>query len=179
MLTEVIYQEGTETVLPQSLEVPVYSDCMNSAEVRLAKTVPRGMAAVGSFLFFGAAMAFFAGATLIWRGTFLDRVWDLNPRAYRQLGPLGKIVGIPFLFLGCALTLAGIGWLKRKPWGWRLAVAIIAVQVAGDLVNAVRGRIFEGLIGATIAGGLLFYLLRPSVRELFQHPEQKQLGPNA
>ena len=40
MLTEVIYQEGTETVLPQALKVPVYSDCMNSAEVRLAKLFP-------------------------------------------------------------------------------------------------------------------------------------------
>jgi hypothetical protein len=152
---------------------------MDSIEVRPAKAVPRGMTAMGSFLFFGAAMAFFAGATLVWRGTPLDRIWELNPRAYRELSPLGKMVGIPFLFLGCALTVAGLGWFKRKPWGWRLAVAIIAVQVAGDLGNAIRGRIFEGVIGATIASALLFNLLRPSVRELFQHPAQKHFGPNA
>jgi hypothetical protein len=48
-------------------------------------------------------------------------------------------------------------------------VAIIAVQVAGDLVNAIRGHIFEGLFGATIAGALLFYLLRPSMRAAFKH----------
>jgi hypothetical protein len=137
------------------------------------------MTAMGSFLFFGAAMAFCAGATLVWPGTPLDRIWELNPRAYRQLGPLGRMVGIPFLFLGYALTVAGVYWFKRKPLGWRLAVAIMAVQVAGDLGNAIRGRIFEGLIGATIAGALLFHLLRPSVRELFQHPAQKQFGPKA
>ncbi|HEY3769502.1 MAG TPA: hypothetical protein VGN44_12580 [Candidatus Angelobacter sp.] len=141
---------------------------MDSIEVRPAKAVPRGMTAMGSFLFFGAAMAFFAGATLVWPGTPLDRIWELNPRAYRELSPLGRMVGIPFLFLGCA-TLAGIGWFKRKPWGWQLAVAIIAVQVAGDLVNAIRGHIFEGLFGATITGALLFYLLRPSMRAAFKH----------
>ena len=110
MLTEVIYQEGTETVLPQALKVPVYSDCMNSAEVRLAKTVPQGMAAVGSFLFFGAAMAFFAGATLIWRGTFLDRVWDLNPRAYRAAWAARQNRGHPIFISGLRAYACG-HWL--------------------------------------------------------------------
>lgn len=131
------------------------------------------MTAIGIFLFFGALMACFAGATLVWRGTFLDHMWELNPRAYEQLGPFGKMVGIPFLFLGYALTTAGVGWFKRRFWGWQMAVLIISVQAAGDLVNAIRGRIFEGLIGVTIAGALLFYLLRPSVRAVFNHDVSK------
>ena len=67
-----------------------------------------GFTAAGIFLFFGASMAGLAATTLLWRGTVLDRLWDLNPTAYKQLAPLGGTVGILFLLLGAALTTAAI-----------------------------------------------------------------------
>ncbi len=90
------------------------------------------MTAIGIFLFFGTAMAFLAGTTLVWRGTILDRMWALNPRAYDELAPLGKPMGLLFLSLAVALALAAIGWLKRRQWGWRLAVAIIGTGGSGE-----------------------------------------------
>jgi len=126
-----------------------------------------GITVMGIFLFFGATMASLAGATLIWRGTTLDRLWLLNPRAYKELAPHGKAVGIPFLLLGIGLAVAGTGWFKRRLWGWRLAVCIIAIQVLGDLVNAFLGDLVRGGIGFIIAGALLIYLLRPEVRGAF------------
>ena len=122
---------------------------------------------MGIFLFFGATMASLAGATLMWRGTTLDRLWLLNPRAYKELAPHGKAVGIPFLLLGIGLAVAGTGWFKRRLWAWRLAVAIIATQVLGDLVNAFNGDLLRGGVGFVIAGLLLVYLLRPDVRAAF------------
>jgi len=127
-----------------------------------------GFVPVGIFLFFGAAMASLAGSTLIWRGTFLDRMWILNPRAYRQLAPFGRTIGILFLMLGVILALAAGGWLRHRLWGWRLAVIIIATQVLGDLVNAFRGNILRGGVGVAIAGALLLYLWRPHIRSRFQ-----------
>ena len=112
-------------------------------------------------------MASVAGTTLLWRGTVLERMWTLNPRAYKQLVPFGTAAGIVFLLLGLALSVAGAGWFKRRLWAWRLAVAIIATQVLGDLMNAVRGDLVRGAIGFTIAGALLFYLLRSEVRAAF------------
>ena len=126
-----------------------------------------GFTAVGLFLFFGAIMASLAAATLLWRGTALDRLWVLNPIAYEQLAPLGSVVGVFFLLLGAALTTAGIGWFRRRLWGWRLAVAIIAAQVLGDVVNCVRGDLLRGGLGVLIAGALLLFLLRPKVRATF------------
>jgi hypothetical protein len=126
---------------------------------------PSGFAAIGAFLFFGATMASLAAISLLWRGTSLDRIWNLNPTAYRQLAPLGRTVGILFLLLGTALALAGIGWFRRRLWGWRLAVAIIATQVAGDLLNCIRGDWLHGGIGVVIAGALLLFLLHPIVKE--------------
>lgn len=103
----------------------------------------RAVAAVGIFMAFGAFMAGLAGTTLTWRGTALDAIWGLNEPAYRQLAPLGRVVGPLFLLLSAILLLAAVGWFKRRLWGWGLTVAIIATQVAGDLVNLVRGNILR------------------------------------
>jgi hypothetical protein len=128
---------------------------------------PRGFTAIGVFLFFGAVMASLAATTLLWRGTVLDRLWTLNPTAYKQLAPLGRIVGILFLALSAALTTAGIGWFQCRLWGWRLAVVIISTQVLGDVVNCVRGDWLRGGTGVIIAGALLLFLWQPRIRAAF------------
>jgi len=87
--------------------------------------------------------------------------------AYKQLAPLGDAVGILFLLLGAALATAGIEWFRRRLWGWRLAVVIIATQVLGDVVNCVRGDLLRGGTGIIIAGVLLLFLLQPKVRATF------------
>ena len=126
-----------------------------------------GFTAVGIFLFFGAIMASLVATTLLWRGTVLDRLWALNPIAYKQLAPLGSMVGVFFLLLGAALTTAGIGWFRRRVWGWRLAVVIIATQVLGDVVNCVRGDLLRGGTGVIIAGALLMFLLQSKIKATF------------
>ena len=126
-----------------------------------------GFTAVGIFLFFGAIVASLVATTLLWRGTVLDRLWALNPIAYKQLASLGSMVGVFFLLLGAALTTAGIGWFRRRVWGWRLAVVIIATQVLGDVVNCVRGDLLRGGTGVIIAGALLMFLLQPKIKATF------------
>src|SRR5215467_5654069 len=115
------------------------------------------MIAVGIFLLFGAAMASTAGISLVAHGTVLDRMWALNPRAYNELEPLGKIVGVPFLLLAFVLAFAGVGWFKRRRWGWLLTVVIMAVQLLANLVNIFEGRVVEGGVGVTVAVALLVY----------------------
>jgi hypothetical protein len=128
---------------------------------------PIGFAAMGVFLFFGATMATLAAASLLRPGTSLDRAWTLNPTAHRQLAPLGGQVGILFFLLAATLVISGIGWFRRRLWGWRLAVVIIGIQVLGDLINLVRGDRLRGGTGAVIAGTLLLYLLSARVRDVF------------
>src|SRR5713101_8800095 len=107
----------------------------SSVEATVREESPRTMTAIGVFLFFGAIMACLAGTTLIWQGSFLDHMWTLNAPAYQQLSPFGKTVGIPFLVLSAALAGSGVSWFRRRLWGWRLAVVIIATQVLGDLIS--------------------------------------------
>jgi hypothetical protein len=128
---------------------------------------PLGFEVMGIFLFFGFITAILAATTLLWQGTVLDRLWTLNPIAYKQLARLGDTVGILLVLLGTALATAGIGWFRRRLWGWRLAVVIIATQVLGDVVNFVRGDLLRGGTGVIIAGALLLFLPQPKVRAAF------------
>jgi len=130
-------------------------------------TKPPGFKAIGIFLFFGATTAGLAATTFLRPGTILDRAWTLNPTAYRQLSPLGSKVGVLFLILSAALAVSGIGWFCRRLLGWRLAVAIIATQVLGDIANLVRGDWLRGATGVMIAGTLLLYLLSSRIRAEF------------
>jgi hypothetical protein len=127
---------------------------------------PPGFAAIGLFLF-GASMASLAATTLLLPGTPLDRAWILNPTTYKQLSPLGSKVGLLFLLLAVLLVLSGVGWFRHRLWGWRLAVAIIATEVLGDITNLMRGDWLRGATGFIIASALLLYLLTPRVRAAF------------
>ena len=125
------------------------------------------MTVIGVFLLFGAIVACLAGTTLVEPGTVLDRMWVLNPRAYSELAPLGRTVGLGFLLLAVALAAAGFGWSHRRRWGWQLAVAIFATQVVGDFVHVLTGHVWQGAVGVTIAGAILAYITRPNVRNAF------------
>jgi hypothetical protein len=127
-----------------------------------------GLTAMAVFLVFGATMATLAGITLLFPGSFLDPIWRLNPEAGEQLRQLGRGIGVAFLGLGAAMVAAAIGWIKRRFWGWALAVIIIASQVLGDLVNALRGEFLKGAVGVVIAAALLAYLIRPVTRGVFE-----------
>jgi hypothetical protein len=130
----------------------------------------KGVTLMGILLAFGAAMGALAGALLIWPGSFLDRLWALNPVARVQLVPLGAWIGIPFLLLGATLALTCVLWFQRRLWGWRLAVGIIAAQVLGGLVHVLYGEVLQGLTGLAVSSALLFYLFRPHVKSLFAQP---------
>jgi len=95
----------------------IYSVHDSSAGHRTAGS-PRGQDAIGIFLLFGAVIRLLRGTTLLWRGTALDRMWTLNPRAYKELHRLER-VGIPFLMLGASLV-ACMAWFKRRfgDGGW-------------------------------------------------------------
>ena len=63
--------------------------------------------------------------------------------------------------------VCGIGWFKRRRWAWIAGVAGVAVNLVGDLVNMVIGGWWKGAGGVVIAGLLLTYMTRPSVRDYF------------
>ena len=130
------------------------------------KIRPIGFFALGIFFFFGSLMAAYAAVTLLKPGTFLDRAWELNPVGHAGLSSMGRAIGIPFLILAIALSMAGVGWFKRKHWGWFLGTGMIASNLVADAIHLLLGD-RKSLVGVVIAGLLLFYMTRPGMRGYF------------
>lgn len=93
-------------------------------------------------------------------GTPLDSLWQINPEAYRGFQSLGNAAIGLMVVVGSGCALAAIGLWRRKRWGLGLAIAILAVNLAGDIFNALFRHDYRALIGLPIGGAMITYLLR-------------------
>jgi hypothetical protein len=133
-----------------------------------SRQAPAGFFTLGALFFFGFTMASYAGVTLGVPGTALDRAWVLNPTAHEQLVRLGRWAAIPFAGLALALLATGVGWFVRRRWAWMLGVAIIAMNLAGNLGQLAIGERWKGAAGVVIAGLVLGFMTRRNMREYFR-----------
>ena len=101
---------------------------------------------------------------LVFPGTKLDALWNLNPEAHVAFQSLGSWSILLMLTVGTGCALAAIGLWNGKLWGIRLAVAILFVNIIGDLVNVVARHDYRSLVGLPIAGAMIFYLARSTTR---------------
>jgi hypothetical protein len=126
-----------------------------------------GLIAFAIFFAIGAAMSGLAAFLLAVPGTSLDTFWNANPRARFELERIGAWGVVLMASVSLACMLAGVGIWKRARWGHRLAVALIAVSMSGDIVNAIVHSDAQPLIGVPIALAMLAYLLSRRVRAEF------------
>jgi len=129
---------------------------------------PVGLTLLTAFFVFGALMAFLAFLGLLLSGGFLQLIWRLNPAAYRALTELGAWGMLLMAVVAIACALAGIGLWIQTQWGRRLAVGMLAINLLGDVLNAVARGDLRTLIGIPIGGAMIFYLLRARTRAQFE-----------
>jgi hypothetical protein len=109
---------------------------------------------------FGATMCLLTIVLLIFPGTKLDLLWKLNPEARMAFQSLGSWSVLLMLIVGFSCALAAIGLWRGTVFGIRLGLAILVVNIIGDLVNVVIRQDYRSLIGLPIAGAMIFYLAR-------------------
>ena len=125
---------------------------------RLNRHVGIGLFAI--FFAFGASMCLLTIVLLVFPGSRLDSLWQLNPNAHAAFQSLGKTSILLMLIVGSACTFAAIGLAKNQLWGRNLALIILAVNLIGDLINAFARHDLRTLIGLPIGGAMIFYLVQ-------------------
>ena len=113
-------------------------------------------------------MSGLASLGLLFPGGMLEPMWRLNPEARADLGSLGP-AGIGLMAtVSIACLCAAYGLRSLSAWGHKLALALLGVNLLGDVANAVFRHDLRTLIGIPIAGALIAYLLQSHMRELFR-----------
>ena len=112
-----------------------------------------------SFFAFGAMMCLLTIVLLVFPGTKLDSLWNLNPDARVAFQSLESWSVLLMLAVGTGCALAAIGLWYGKLWGVPLAIAILFINIIGDLVNVVTRHDYRSLVGLPIAGAMIFYLV--------------------
>ena len=97
-----------------------------------SERLPLGIKLLAAFFAFGAAMCLLTIVMLLFPGSALD---------------------------GIACASAAIGLAKRMRWGIPLALAILTLNLAGDLLNALLRHDLRTLVGLPIGGATIAYLL--------------------
>ena len=127
------------------------------------------MPVVAAFLFAATAIAANVGASLLFPGAFLDRLWDLNPQGAALFRRIGPISGVFLWALAAGTCAAALGLLRGSKWAWRFALVLFTVDGAGDLVSYFfTGDWLKSVVGLVVTSAFLYSLARPPVRRYFE-----------
>jgi uncharacterized membrane protein (DUF2068 family) len=105
-------------------------------------------------------MCVLTSALLLFPGTVLDALWQLNPDAHAAFQAIGDWSIAIMLLVGTACLIAAIGLWRGTLWGTWVAILILVINMIGDLSNALLNYDFRTLIGLPIAAGMIVYLAR-------------------
>jgi len=121
---------------------------------------------IGLFVI-GIVASLVSAISLSFPGSFLEVVWRVNPHAREGFARLGQwsIVLMSIVCVACTLTAVGL-W-RRWRWGYWLALAMLALNLTGDLINVLAGIEYRAAAGIPIALLLLILMLRAKTRRYF------------
>ena len=133
-----------------------------------SKTRPIGITALSIFFLFGAAMSFISFVSLLFPGSFLEPMWQLNPRAREGFASIGVWAVVLICAVSVACLSASIGLWRGAQWGYWMAVVLLCIHLSADIANVVLGIEPRAAIGIPIVLAILAFLMNKSVRRFFQ-----------
>src|SRR5215212_4541646 len=111
------------------------------------------------FVIFFAAGALVCALTMLalaFPGSVLEPMWQLKPQARDDFQEMGIWAVVLMAAVGAACGLAAFGLARGAEWGRRVAVAVLTVNLVGDVLNAIFRHDVRTLIGLPI-GGLMIW----------------------
>jgi uncharacterized membrane protein (DUF2068 family) len=126
---------------------------------------PRAIKPLSLFFAFGTAMSGLTAVLLAFPGTALDQVWRINPAAQAALQPMDGWAVLLMATVCASCAIASVGLWRLRPWGYWSALIVLAVNLIGDVLNALIAQDWRTLIGLPIGAAMIAYLV--SSRMLF------------
>ncbi len=126
-------------------------------------TILAVLAVIGGILslFFGGFMAFLGPAVG-------QEMAEQDGEAYgAEFGGLMMAMGIAFVVHGLLQLVTAYGLFTLKAWAWLLAVVMQVLSLVLNGIQLFRGEVGGAVIAVVIAGGILYYLFRPHVKQAF------------
>lgn len=128
---------------------------------------PFGVSLLAGLFAFGVLASATATVSLLWPGGWLEAIWRVNPRghaAFQQLGALAYVLLVP---LCIACSLAALGFVRARRWGYWLGLLLLGGNLIGNLLNGISGAEPRAWVGVPIVSLAVWYLFRPHVRAYF------------
>jgi hypothetical protein len=117
-----------------------------------------GITAIALFFLFGAVMSGLTALLLIFPGSAIEPLWRLNHRAREELTAMGTSAVFLMAAVSAACATSAIGLARRTRWGYWAALAVLLVNMVGDILNAFVRHDWPTLIGLPIGAAMLAYL---------------------
>src|SRR5262245_28417128 len=124
------------------------------------RNIPMRHCWFAAFFAFGAIMCALTVGLLLFSGGPLDPLWRLNPDARVAFESLGRWSFVIMVMVGTGCLVAAIGLWRGALWGTRLALAILAVNIVGDIMNVFFRQDYRALIGVPVGAAMIFLLAR-------------------
>jgi hypothetical protein len=128
---------------------------------------PAGVTALAGLFTFGVLASGLSAVSLLTPGGPLEPMWRLNPRAREGFSHLGGWAPLLMLAVCFACAASAYGFLAGRRWGYRLGVALLLVNLAGDLANAALGIEPRAIVGVPVVAAILVYLFSRKARVFF------------
>src|SRR5215475_13182492 len=113
-----------------------------------------------AFFAFGAMMCALTIGLLLFPGGALDSLWRVNPDARLMFQSLGNWSSVLMLTVGTACLVTAVGLWRSSLWATPLAIAILSINIIGDVANAVVRHDYRALIGLPVGAGMILVLVR-------------------
>ena len=123
---------------------------------------------VAGFAWFAAFISLLVGIVLLFPGSGLDRIWQLNQPAHAAFQSMGKWVGAAFFVLAIPAGIIAVGFSRGRRWAWWAAVVMFVANSVGDVGSLIvmRNYVRAGS-GVVVDGIFLMVLFSGSVRGYF------------
>lgn len=129
---------------------------------------PPGVTALSIFFTAGSAICLVASLSLLLPDSFIEPMWRLNPRARAGFTVMGRWAILLLFTIGISCATAAIGLWRGARYGHRFAFTLIAINLAGDIINTLLGTEPRAIVGVPIALTILIYLASKRVRLFFR-----------